>query len=158
MLEFRIHNLEQTAALGRALADCLREEPGMRCILLRGGLGSGKTTLARFVVEALPGGDRAEISSPSFTLCNVYPTTPPVLHCDLYRTGSAVPDELSETLDAGDWAVLVEWAEHLPYSLLPQDYLDISLQICDSYRLVCIEARGSGSARAESILQSAQDK
>jgi len=156
MLEFRIYDLEQMAVLGRALAGCLREEPSLRCILLRGGLGSGKTTLTRFLVGALPGGDRAEFSSPSFTLCNVYLTTPPVLHCDLYRVGSAVPDELCETLDAGDMTVIVEWAEHLPFSQLPQDFLDISFQVCDGYRLICVEAHSPNSARVNFLLQAVQ--
>ena len=156
MLELRIHDLGQMAVLGGVLADCLRTGSPLRCILLRGALGSGKTTLTRFLVEALPGGDRAEISSPSFTLCNVYPTTPPVLHCDLYRTGGAVPDELAETLDAGDMAVVVEWAEHLPVAQLPQDFLDISLQICDAYRLVCVAVHSSNSARFELLLRAAQ--
>ena len=156
MLELRIRKLEQTAALGRALADCLREEPSLRCILLRGCLGSGKTALTRFLVEALPGGAAAEISSPSFTLCNIYPTTPPVLHCDLYRVGGAVPDELRETLDTGDMAVVVEWAEHLPFSLLPQDFMDICFQVCDDYRLVCVAIHSSKSVRIEPFLQTAQ--
>jgi len=156
MLEFRIHDLGHMAALGRALADCLRADSSLRCILLRGALGSGKTTLTRFLVEALPDGGRAEISSPSFTLCNVYPTTPPVLHCDLYRTGGAVPDELSETLDAGDMAVVVEWAEYLLVAQLPHDFLDISLQVCDAYRLVCVAAHSANSARFELLLRAAQ--
>ena len=156
MLEFRIHDLERMAVLGRALADCLRDEASLRCILLRGELGSGKTTLTRFLVEALPGGDRAEISSPSFMLCNIYPTTPPVLHCDLYRTGSAVPDELSETLDAGDMAVIVEWAEYLPIAQRPQDFLDICIQVCDDFRLVCVAVHSANSARVELLLRAAQ--
>ena len=156
MPEFRVRDLEGMAALGRALADCLREDASLRCVLLRGELGSGKTTLARFLVEALPGGDGAEISSPSFTLCNMYPTAPPVLHCDLYRVGGAVPDELGETLDAGDMAVLVEWAEHLPVEQRPQDFLDISLLACDGCRIVRIEIHGRNSARAEVLLRAVQ--
>ncbi|MDR0239633.1 MAG: tRNA (adenosine(37)-N6)-threonylcarbamoyltransferase complex ATPase subunit type 1 TsaE [Deltaproteobacteria bacterium] len=156
MLVFRIRSLEHMAALGRALAGCLCAEPSLRCILLRGDLGSGKTTLTRFLVEALPGGDGAEISSPSFTLCNVYPTMPPVLHCDLYRVGGAVPDELGETLDAGDMAVLVEWAEYLPVSYLPQDFLDIYFQVSDDFRLVCVTIHSPHSARVECLLQAAQ--
>ena len=156
MLEFRIHNLERMAVLGRALADCLREEASLRCILLRGDLGSGKTTLARFLVEALPGGDRAEVSSPSFTLCNVYPTAPRVLHCDLYRVGSAVPEEMNEVLDAGDMAVLVEWAEYLPVERRPQDFLDIYLQACNDYRIVRVEINSRNSARVEFLLRAVQ--
>jgi tRNA threonylcarbamoyladenosine biosynthesis protein TsaE len=156
MPEFRIRDLECMAVLGRALAASLCEDPSLRCILLRGDLGSGKTTLTRFLVEALPGGDRAEISSPSFTLCNVYPTTPPVCHCDLYRTGSAAPDEFSEILDAGDMAVVAEWAEYLPVAWLPQDFLDICLQVCDDYRIVRVAIHSPNSARLAFFLQAAQ--
>jgi len=156
MLEFRIRDFEHMAALGRALAGCLCKEPSLRCILLRGDLGSGKTTLTRFLVEALPGGDKAEISSPGFTLCNVYPTMPPVLHCDLYRVGSAIPDELGEALDAGDMAVVAEWAEFLPFSQLPHDYVDIFLQVCDDFRLVCVHVHTPNSVRVEHLLRAAQ--
>ena len=72
---------------------------GIAALLLRGPLGSGKTTLTRALVEALPGGDQAEVASPSFTLCNYYPTTPPVMHCDLYRSPGSLPDEIAEGLD-----------------------------------------------------------
>ena len=156
MPEFRIRDLDHLAVLGRALAACLSEEPFLRCILLRGDLGSGKTTLTRCLVETLPGGDRAEISSPSFTLCNVYPTTPPVCHCDLYRTGSAVPVEISEILDAGDMTVIVEWAEYLPVAWLPHEFLDICLQVCDDYRLVRVEIHSPNSARLRFLLQAVQ--
>jgi tRNA threonylcarbamoyladenosine biosynthesis protein TsaE len=156
MLELRVHNLEGMAVLGRGLADCLREDASLRCILLRGDLGGGKTTLVRFLVEALPGGSKAEVASPSFTLCNIYPTTPLVMHCDLYRTGAAVPEELLETLDAGDMVALVEWAEHLPLARRPQDFLDICIQACDECRIVRIEAHSRNSARFEFLLRAVQ--
>ncbi|MDR2695572.1 MAG: tRNA (adenosine(37)-N6)-threonylcarbamoyltransferase complex ATPase subunit type 1 TsaE [Deltaproteobacteria bacterium] len=156
MLEFRIRDLESMAALGLALAACLREDPSLRCILLHGALGSGKTTLTRFLAQALPGGDRAEIASPSFTLCNVYPTAPPLCHWDLYRADCAVPDEIGEILDAGAAAVVVEWAEYLPSYWLPQDFLDIYLQICDDYRIVRIEIHSPHSARLAYLLRAAQ--
>ena len=156
MPEFRIRDLAHLAVLGRALASCLREAPSLRCILLRGDLGSGKTTLTRLLVNTLPGGDRAEISSPSFTLCNVYPTTPPVCHCDLFRAGSAVPDEISEILDAGDMAMVVEWAEHLPVAWLPHEFLDICLQVCEDSILVRIEIHSPNSAQLAVLLQVVQ--
>ena len=132
--------------LGRAIADCVQEQEAVRCILLRGDLGSGKTTLVRFIAEALPGGDKAEVSSPSFTLCNAYPTAPPVLHCDLYRVGGSVPEELDAALDDGAELCLVEWAEHIPPAILPKDFLDIELHMCDVYRIIHIRGQGRGGA------------
>ena len=88
---FSLPALSHTRALARNLAAAVAEyqrlhpaEP-LPVILLMGDLGAGKTTLIRFLVEALPGGENAEVASPSFTLCNVYPTTPKVQHFDLYR-------------------------------------------------------------------------
>ena len=83
---------DETAALGSILARAMTNSPFS--LLMTGDLGCGKTTLTRALVEALPGGESAETSSPSFTLCNVYPTTPPIVHCDLYRQGAGplLPD------------------------------------------------------------------
>lgn len=71
-----LRNREETRRMGQWLAAHLPDS-GVRALLLRGPLGSGKTTLTSALVQALPGGDAAEVSSPSFTLCNHYPTTRP---------------------------------------------------------------------------------
>ena len=146
-LEFYLRSLEDCAHLGKVLADVLLAEPNLRCVLLRGALGSGKTTLTRFTVQALPGGDKAESSSPGFTLCNRYPTQPEILHCDLYRSGTELPEELREELEA-DGAektlIITEWAEYLPAALLPEDFLDIHLELCNNYRIVGITGKGLG--------------
>ena len=142
MFELHLYSLENSLALGRVLARCVQEDELLRCILLRGELGSGKTSLVRFLVEALPGGVEAEVSSPSFTLCNSYPVNPPILHCDLYRTAGALPEELDEALDTGRELCLVEWAEYLPPALLPKDFLDIKICLCDICRIVQIRRHG----------------
>jgi len=98
-------------ATGRVLAgDHRAAKPAehVRAVLLHGPLGAGKTTFVRGFVEALPGSEAAEVSSPSFTLCNSYPTRPAVLHCDLYRSEDLTPDgtlanlpeEVDEALEA----------------------------------------------------------
>lgn len=85
MAGIKLVGLGDTIRLGRWFADSLPTYPALRALLLRGPLGSGKTTFTRALVEALPGSASAEVASPSFTVCNHYPTIPPVLHCDLYR-------------------------------------------------------------------------
>ena len=75
---------EDTMELGAMLARAMSAST-VRNLYLFADLGGGKTTLARGFVAALPGGETAEVASPSFTLCNVYPTRPEVLHADLYR-------------------------------------------------------------------------
>lgn len=149
MARLTLHTLEDTRRLGLLLARAileLRPTP----LLLRGGLGSGKTTLVRALVAALPGGGEAEVASPSFTLCHQYPTRPPVLHCDLYRCPGAGPEELLDALDGGSTLVILEWAEHLPQADCPQDYLDFLLEPCDEMRLLTLRACG---ARATALLQ-----
>jgi len=155
VLTLHLRTLDRLADLGRALAKCLCDEPSLRCLLLRGALGSGKTTLTRFLVEALPGGDGADISSPSFTLCNVYPTHPPVFHYDLFRVAGAVPEELCESLEAGDGVVVVEWAEYLPVACQPQDFLDICFQVREDERIVHVAPHGLRSEEIRHCLQAA---
>lgn len=139
-----------TLALGGRLAAFLRpdREPRLRVILLYGDLGSGKTTLVRGLAGALPGGEEAEVASPSFTLCNIYPTRPHIAHCDLYRTAenAALPEEAEDMLEAGG-AVVVEWAERLDSGNLPPERLDIRLQACKKARSATLTARG-GPAQA----------
>jgi tRNA threonylcarbamoyladenosine biosynthesis protein TsaE len=81
-------------------------------ITLCGPLGSGKSEVARALIQARAGA-AIEVPSPSFTLVQDYPLGGLVLrHIDLYRL--AGPAELPELgLDAPDahevW--LVEWPE-----------------------------------------------
>ena len=63
---FVLKSLDDTTRLGTLLAGMMQNAPQVRALLLQGDLGSGKTTLTRSLVAALPGGDQAEISSPSF--------------------------------------------------------------------------------------------
>lgn len=121
---------EDTARLGKALAAALvRRNPGT--LLLYGALGAGKTTLARALVQALPGGLEAEVASPSFTVCNIYCTAPVVHHFDLYRLDPGCSDEaLEESLDAASVLTVVEWPERLPPGALPQDGIACKLIFC----------------------------
>ena len=100
-MDISLPDAESTVEFGRQLGRALNEQYAeggeqVHIILFYGDLGSGKTTFTRGFIEALPGGENAEVSSPSFTLCNSYPTTPSVIHCDLYRSEGALPDEVDE--------------------------------------------------------------
>ncbi len=151
-----IPHLAATQQLAQSLAQYIskhwqeHQELPVRALLFKGDLGSGKTTFTRCFVQALPQGDMAEVSSPSFTLCNVYKTIPTVLHADLYRCGASLPDEVWEALDNSDTLSLIEWSEHLPQEALPEDYLDISLKICEECRLIEVIAFGP---KAEMLLK-----
>lgn len=136
-------SLEATANLARALAACIDGSPFLPTVLMHGPLGAGKTTFVRELVQALPGSDKAEVSSPSFNLLNLYPTDPPVGHFDLYRTaGQDFSADLEETLLAPDHFCLVEWAEHLPPDALPESYIEMTWTVQEEGRSVELTARG----------------
>jgi tRNA threonylcarbamoyladenosine biosynthesis protein TsaE len=80
-------------------------------VLLRGGLGAGKTCFVNGILDGL--GFSEGGCSPTFTIVNQYPSVPSVNHFDLYRIESA--EQLydigfSEYLDNGGITV-IEWPE-----------------------------------------------
>lgn len=111
-----------TIAVGRQIAGLL---PPPKFLILRGDLGTGKTTLAKGIADALDAADPDEVTSPTFTLIHEYEgklrtdgRERPVqlYHLDLYR----IEDERQlETLGLDELAredaiVLVEWGEKFP--------------------------------------------
>lgn len=98
---------EETESLGRELASELRDGD---VVLVRGELGSGKTTLVRGAARALGVSD--PVTSPTFTVGNRYPARGvAVSHLDLYRLAgldSEEPDLLADYLGPGRIA-FVEW-------------------------------------------------
>ena len=133
-----------TEAFGRRLAGRLR--PG-DALCLSGGLGAGKTTLARAVIRALTRADE-EVPSPTFTLMQSYDGRDfAIAHLDLYRLASAAEVfelGLEEALDTG--AAIIEWPERLG-SQLPPDRLDVGLTIQGEGRTAVIAPHGSWIGR-----------
>lgn len=161
------------AALGRAVAAIFSEGDGRTgedvFLLLRGDLGSGKTTLVRGLVAALPGGEAARVASPSFNLANVYPTGPEVLHVDLYRLeGFGAREALWEALgddpaggSGGDRAAprlaAVEWAQYLGAEELPGERIELDWRPCPSGRLLDLSATGRTAREVLAAALSAYD-
>ena len=116
-----------TERLGRAVAPHLRAGDFLG---LSGGLGAGKSLLARSLIGARLAavGRPEEVPSPSYTLVQTYELDDVELwHADLYRLESA--GELAELglEEAFDRAIaVVEWAERLG-ALLPARRLMLAL-------------------------------
>ena len=125
--EMKLPDEAATAALGRLIAEELR--PG-DCLALSGGLGAGKTTLARAIIRNLAGDPGLDVPSPTFTLMQGYDSPAgPLVHADLYRIGG--PDELHE-IGWDEWlgrsVLLVEWPERAG-SALPPSRLQVELGV-----------------------------
>ena len=118
---------EATAALGARLAGELA--PG-GLVLLEGGLGAGKTALARALIRTLMSDLQLDVPSPSFALVQPYETPGgvPILHADLYRLTS--PREIDELglFDRPEAIVVVEWPQRAP-ELLSRDGWLVTLSI-----------------------------
>jgi tRNA threonylcarbamoyladenosine biosynthesis protein TsaE len=101
-------NAAETEAVAAELAGRLR--PG-DVVVVSGDLGAGKTTFVRGAVARL--GAEGPVTSPTFTIGQIYPGEVPVAHLDLYRLGSLSDEEpglLDEYL-APDVVAFVEWPE-----------------------------------------------
>jgi tRNA threonylcarbamoyladenosine biosynthesis protein TsaE len=116
-----------TERLGAALAGRLRPRD---VVALQGGLGVGKTTLARAILRAASGDPALIVPSPTFTLVEIYDTPMGVFwHFDLYRLEQ--PEQVFELgweEARADGVALIEWAERLG-ALLPRDRLTVTLAV-----------------------------
>jgi tRNA threonylcarbamoyladenosine biosynthesis protein TsaE len=121
--EFITRSSEETIAMGREIAAKLRPPV---LVLLKGDLGSGKTTLTKGIVSGLGAAKEEDVTSPTFNLvhefriqnladsergpCKIY-------HVDLYRIESfhdleslGLEDALSEKA-----IVIIEWPERFTF-------------------------------------------
>lgn len=130
-----------TRALGRALGAALL--PG-DCLALVGPLGAGKTTLVQGLADALDLPADVPVQSPTFTVCNEYPTRVPLLHVDLYRLEGLEEAEdigLPERLADGVTLTVVEWADRVP-ALIPHHALWLRLEHVRGGRRVTLAEGG----------------
>jgi len=126
------------AAFGARIGEVLR--PG-DVIALSGGLGAGKTTLARAILSAL--GYQGEVPSPTFTIVDTY--EPPalrlrVVHADFYRLDRpAEADELGLDDYREGAALVAEWPEHVGGFATEPGCLSIALEIAGNGRRAIVE-------------------
>lgn len=123
---------------GAAIAAVLR--PG-DVVALSGGLGAGKTTLARAVIAAL--GHEGEVPSPSFAIIELYDPPSvrlPLVHADFYRLSD--PRE-AEELGLDEYrhgaALLAEWPEYAGGFTHEPGCLSVRLEVADEGRIAIVE-------------------
>lgn len=152
--QLRLEGAERTEQLGAELAE--RLQPGDFLGLI-GNLGSGKTTLVRGLVGDLDARER--VSSPTYTLINVYRTDPPVAHVDLYRLESE--DDLASTgywdyTGNADGIVCVEWLDRVPEAW-PGTGLVVELEYADEARNVTLWGRGRFESMIDAIVDTMEE-
>ena len=115
MYEFTTNSGLDTIEVGRKMMRLLVPP---QLLILRGDLGTGKTTLVKGIAEALEAAEADEVTSPTFTLIHEYDGAldgRPVklYHLDVYRLeGERQLETLGlDELLTQDALVLVEWGE-----------------------------------------------
>ncbi len=122
--DWTIHNELETRESGLELSSYLK--PG-DILALEGDLGTGKTTLTKYVAEGL--GITEPISSPTFNIVKEHRSGRiPLFHFDAYRLGSG--DELldigAEEYFYGKGICIVEWSD-IVEDVLPEEALLIRI-------------------------------
>jgi tRNA threonylcarbamoyladenosine biosynthesis protein TsaE len=149
-------NAEATRRAGATLADAL---DGDSFVGLVGPLGAGKTTLVKGLMRGR-GADEAVARSPTYTLLNVYRTTPPVVHVDLYRLSGI--DGLESTgywdyVHADRRDILVEWFDRVTDSWTGEGLI-VELAHQQSGRLVTVWASETWRDRASAWLSAIREQ
>lgn len=115
-------------------------------LCLTGDLGAGKTLFTKGVAAGL--GVKEDVTSPSFTLMNLYDGRLPVAHFDLYRLDDGGDlDEIGfyEYADEPVGVAIIEWADKFPEAL-PPHHLSVVLSPGKNLeeRRLSFTARGDG--------------
>jgi len=118
-----IANEAELLALGAALISQLSVG---QTVCLTGGLGAGKTTLVRGMIQSVLGD--IDVPSPTYTLVQTYDMPQFELwHCDMYRLERPEDGYELGLMDAFDDAVcLIEWPDKLG-GIIPEDALRIEI-------------------------------
>lgn len=148
----RLESEADTTRLAVAFAHAMRAGD---VVLLAGGLAAGKTYFVRAAVAAL--GSTDGVSSPTYTLANIY-TTPKgtVLHIDTYRIETVadfadlgLEDELAHGVAFIEWGLMLEGEFN--------DYVSLNLALdptCEQARTATFSARGPrGTALLAQVLE-----
>ena len=132
--------IDSLSDLSRVADEVIEALDGRTVVLLRGGMGAGKTTLVSRIAARL--GAEDTVTSPTFALVNQYEGTEcRIYHFDFYRI-----DRIEEVFDlgyeeyfySGDLC-LVEWPEKIE-PLLPDDAMTVRITVGeDEHRIFEIE-------------------
>jgi tRNA threonylcarbamoyladenosine biosynthesis protein TsaE len=137
--EFITTGESETLELGKTLGSHAQQG---EVFAITGDLGAGKTILAKGIARGLGVAD--EVTSPTFSLLEVYEQRLPLYHFDLYRIEN--PDELDQLYFEEYWegggVSVIEWAERAR-DRLPARTIRIAIhQIDEDTRRITVEYPG----------------
>ncbi len=124
--------IDSLSDLPRVAEEIISSLDGRSVVVLRGGMGAGKTTLVSRIAALL--GAEDTVTSPTFALVNQYEGTEcRIYHFDFYRI-----DRIEEVFDfgyeeyfySGDLC-FVEWPEKIE-PLIPDDAMEVCITVGDN--------------------------
>lgn len=137
-MKIALPDIPATAVFGARIAERLRAGD---VVALEGGLGAGKTTLARAIIAAL--GHEGEVPSPSFAIIETYDPPSvrlPLVHADFYRLER--PEE-AEEIGLDDYregaALIAEWPDHAGGFAHEPACLSVRLETAETGRIAIVE-------------------
>lgn len=121
---------DETLKIGQQIASTL---VGGDILLMYGDLGAGKTTLTKGIAKGL--GVDNDITSPTFTLMNMYPVDvgniKQLVHIDTYRMEDAqelLSIGVQDYLGSPDTITIIEWPEKIESLLTGKNIKKIHLE------------------------------
>ena len=141
-LTLELNSLETTDYVARKMAENLFQGTIM---LFWGEMGSGKTTFIKSLCSGL-GVIPEKVTSPTYTLVNIYKCSFFIFHVDLFRLTS--PEQLYDMdradLIADDGITMVEWPQMLQNYLTDEPILNLSFKTVSDYqRQLILETESS---------------
>ncbi|WP_296678698.1 tRNA (adenosine(37)-N6)-threonylcarbamoyltransferase complex ATPase subunit type 1 TsaE [Novosphingobium sp.] len=137
-MKVALPDLAATCSFGGRIAAQLRAGD---VVALSGGLGAGKTTLARAIIAAL--GHEGEVPSPTFAIIETYDPPAvrlPLVHADFYRLTR--PRE-AEEIGLDDYregaALIAEWPELAGGFAHEAACLSLRLETAETGRIAIVE-------------------
>ena len=137
-LTFELNSLETTDFVARKMAEHLFQGT---IILFWGDMGSGKTTFIKSLCSGL-GVLPEKVTSPTYTLVNIYKCNWYIFHVDLFRLNA--PEQLYE-MDRADLitdqgVTMVEWPQMLQNYLTDEPVLNLRfITVSDNHRRLILE-------------------
>lgn len=141
-LTLELNSLERTDFAARKMAEHLFQGS---ILLFWGDMGSGKTTFAKSLCAGL-GVHPEKVTSPTYTLVNIYQGHWSIFHVDLFRL--TAPEQLHDLdradLIADQGITLVEWPELLQNYLTDETVLNLHFTtVSENQRRLMLETESS---------------